>query len=492
MEKVIKKTFDNIFEEKNNSISKKIENIEYIYIINHKNNIKINFKKSELNKNNILDKFYNSYKNYHLKKLTNKDILYIQDKSKFFSKEDTIKYLFQIFSSTEKYNICYMKESLNEKNNYNKSDNVFIRYDNKFFSEKIKNVSKQEQNLNIYKGIINILFNINNILNDNGNIIFFIRGYDGYMIELLFLLSYIFNEVIIIDGYIIICKNYIKELKNDIKKIIDNNYEFTIDLNNILEIKKIYKYFNATYNTELYFKKKYLLNKKDEEQYIKYKYLKYLIIAKQLNLDVIPEIKIELDLVYANNFRVKYNNNKVYKITSAINFTEGNYIEKIIKKYNFKNCLEIGMANGLSSIYILKNKDTKLISIDPFQTEQWKNEGLKFLKKLKLEKNHTLIQTKSYEALPELLKNGDKFDFIFIDGWHTFDYTLIDFFYSDLLLKVGGVIIIDDALHKGVSKCAKYIDTNYKFYKKLESPNSVAAYLKLKEDNREWNFHFDF
>ena len=60
------------------------------------------------------------------------------------------------------------------------------------------------------------------------------------------------------------------------------------------------------------------------------------------------------------------------------------------------------------------------------------------------------------------------FDFVFIDGWHTFDYTLIDFFYADKLIREGGIIIIDDALHRGVAKFVKYMDTNYKFYKKLK------------------------
>ncbi len=48
-------------------------------------------------------------------------------------------------------------------------------------------------------------------------------------------------------------------------------------------------------------------------------------------------------------------------------------------------------------------------------------------------------------------------DFIFIDGWHTFDYTLIDFFYADKLLRKDGIILIDDALHKGVEKFVKNI-----------------------------------
>jgi hypothetical protein len=27
---------------------------------------------------------------------------------------------------------------------------------------------------------------------------------------------------------------------------------------------------------------------------------------------------------------------------------------------------------------------------------------------------------------------------VFVDGWHTFDYTLLDLFFADLLTEVGG------------------------------------------------------
>lgn len=493
---IVKKTIDNIFNDKKNKNNYKITyDIDYIYKINHNRDPDLKLSQTDLkNTNNTLNKFYESYKKYDEKKHSNKNISYIQTKSKFFSSDKIIKYLFKIISSNENFDNVEIDDNKDDKNktNNNKFENIFLRYKPDFYLKKIKNISKKEQNHNIYIAVIHTLLNLNKILKDNGNMIFFIRGFNGYMIELIFLMSYIFDEVIIVDGYIIICKKYMNNMREDIQKIINNNYKFNIESINEKDINNLYKYFKNIYGTELKIKKKYLLNTKNESEYIKYKYFKYVNLAKQLGLDYLPEVQIDLDLIFANNFRIKYNENKDYKITSAINFTEGNYIEKIINKYNFKDCLEIGMANGLSSIFILKNNNTNLTSIDPYQTEQWKKEGVKFLKKLKIDKNHDLIEKKSYEALPELLSKGIKYDFIFIDGWHTFDYTLIDFFYSDLLLKIGGIIIIDDALHSGVSKCCKYIDTNYKFYKKLESPNSVAAYLKISEDKREWNFHENF
>jgi predicted O-methyltransferase YrrM len=87
---------------------------------------------------------------------------------------------------------------------------------------------------------------------------------------------------------------------------------------------------------------------------------------------------------------------------------------------------------------------------------------------------------------------ANSFDMIFIDGWHTFDYTLVDFFYANLLLKINGIIIIDDALHNGVKKCVDYLTTNYVFYKKLVSPITVATFKKTRDDDRSWNFHKNF
>ena len=77
-----------------------------------------------------------------------------------------------------------------------------------------------------------------------------------------------------------------------------------------------------------------------------------------------------------------------------------------------------------------------------------------------------------------MLALENNFDFVFIDGWHVFDATLLDFYFSDKLIKIGGIILIDDALHKGVEKCVKYIDKNWTSYERIK------CYKKISEDNR--------
>jgi Methyltransferase domain len=47
-------------------------------------------------------------------------------------------------------------------------------------------------------------------------------------------------------------------------------------------------------------------------------------------------------------------------------------------------------------------------------------------------------------VLPHLAKEGAKFDFALIDGDHSLERTIIDFFYMNHMLKSGGLLMIDD------------------------------------------------
>jgi len=207
--------------------------------------------------------------------------------------------------------------------------------------------------------------------------------------------------------------------------------------------------------------------------------------------------KHNINLSFNASFKKLITSDKIYKIHSAINRGEGGFLRKIIQKNQFAKCLEIGMAFGISSLYItgsFESKHGSLISIDPYQTKQWNKMGVHLLQHENMSKRHTLIQKKSYVALPELLhKFGEQsFDLVFIDGFHTFDYTLVDMFFSDKLLRIGGIMIIDDALHTSVKKCVCYATNNYTHFKKISSPSTVAAYRKNKHDTRSWDFHRHF
>ena len=57
----------------------------------------------------------------------------------------------------------------------------------------------------------------------------------------------------------------------------------------------------------------------------------------------------------------------------------------------------------------------------------------------------------------------ETFDLGFIDGYHTFDHTLIDFFYLNRMIRVGGMIVIDDANFPSIRKLIRYL-RNYPAY----------------------------
>ena len=77
-----------------------------------------------------------------------------------------------------------------------------------------------------------------------------------------------------------------------------------------------------------------------------------------------------------------------------------------------------------------------------------------------LAEGHRLIEDFDYLALPDLLRAGERFDIAYIDGWHTFDYTLLDLFYIDRMLDAGGVVGINDCGFAAVDAAVRFLVTH--------------------------------
>jgi predicted O-methyltransferase YrrM len=164
-------------------------------------------------------------------------------------------------------------------------------------------------------------------------------------------------------------------------------------------------------------------------------------------------------------------NGKVHKLHSAIDREEGEFLFSLIKNDStIKRTLEIGCAYGLSSLYICEalrgRAQASHTIIDPFQNTNWDGAGIANLEAAEIDFFH-LIELKSEFALPQLVAGqADQFDFIFIDGWHTFDHTLVDCFYSTRLLRTGGVLAIDDVSFPSVRRVVEFLK-NYPCYEQL-------------------------
>ncbi len=233
---------------------------------------------------------------------------------------------------------------------------------------------------------------------------------------------------------------------------------------------------------------------------------------------------------------------ETFELHSAIDNKEGEFLQQLIATYKPQNSVEIGCAYGLSSLYIcdaLQKHSTKPkhTILDPFQTTQWSSVGIDNLQKVGIN-FFELIEKPSELAMPELLAQDRKFDFIFIDGWHTLDHTLLDLFYANKMLKIGGILVVDDVVTiRPVNRAMRYF-ANYPAYKfigkavmqhslkrklyyavtetlslltyiipfrkqifnatflnsdrHVNLDASMIAFQKVAEDNRSWNWYEEF
>ena len=155
---------------------------------------------------------------------------------------------------------------------------------------------------------------------------------------------------------------------------------------------------------------------------------------------------------------------EVIKLHSSISSEEGEFLQQIISETKPVVTLEVGLAYGISALFICealkRTSNTRHIVIDPSQLSSWNGIGISNLERAGYENIIDFYNMPSHLALPQLLAKGVEIDFAFIDGWHTFDSTLIDFFYIDKLLRVGGIAVFDDANLRSIRKVCRFIVTN--------------------------------
>jgi predicted O-methyltransferase YrrM len=162
-----------------------------------------------------------------------------------------------------------------------------------------------------------------------------------------------------------------------------------------------------------------------------------------------------------------------HPLSSNIDEQEGMFLYNIIKQYKISETLEVGCAMGISSLYICSSleeiPEKHHTIIDPMQSSDWANIGKANLDRAGIG-FYEIIEQPSEIALPQLLSQKKQYDLGFIDGWHTFDHTLLDFFYMNRLIKVGGIIVIDDISFPGIKKLVRYL-LNYPAYEWIGTAN---------------------
>jgi predicted O-methyltransferase YrrM len=217
-----------------------------------------------------------------------------------------------------------------------------------------------------------------------------------------------------------------------------------------------------------------------------------------------------------------------HRPTVSIPTDTGAILYDLIRAARPSRTLEIGLAYGISSLFICQaladNQHGRHVAIDPQQKTGFNSIGLLNLERARLRDLVDWREAASDVALPELWRAGERFQFAFIDGCHLFDVALLDFYYIDKMLSAAGYVVLDDIWMPGIRKLVSFIVRNRSYElvgtkssapvplwkrvgrigvrflrKPVErnsrlklSPRNVVVLRKTADDNRAWDYHRSF
>ncbi|MDD3302509.1 MAG: class I SAM-dependent methyltransferase [Candidatus Gracilibacteria bacterium] len=155
-----------------------------------------------------------------------------------------------------------------------------------------------------------------------------------------------------------------------------------------------------------------------------------------------------------------------------ISFTNARFLRDLVKIKNAKNILEIGTANGFSTInfaFELKNLGNGTITTIEFSPNSH-NDALNNFEKAGV---LTLIKPFLGNALDIIPTLNEKYDFVFIDGMKKRSKDFLQLVWDKI--EDGGVIIIDDVI--------KFKEKMLSLYEYIEEKKISYNVIPIDEDD---------
>jgi predicted O-methyltransferase YrrM len=135
--------------------------------------------------------------------------------------------------------------------------------------------------------------------------------------------------------------------------------------------------------------------------------------------------------------------------------------------------IEIGLAYGSSALAIgealISVGGDRHVILDPFQDSGYSDVGWEVIRSARLDGVATLLRERSQIALPRLAAEGMSADAAFVDGSHVFHNVFVDLYYLQMIVRPGGLVVLDDYWWPGVATAARYFETNLAWW-----PHAVA------------------
>ncbi len=229
-----------------------------------------------------------------------------------------------------------------------------------------------------------------------------------------------------------------------------------------------------------------------------------------------------LQQIYRTGFTEDAEGNPLAAFPSGVIADTGSLLYRLVREHACHHTVEIGLGFGLSALSICQAHQDQgggaHTAIDPHEETHYQSVGLLNLQRAGLGRLLRHFPARSCEVLPRLVEAGERFDLAFVDGQHHLDFALVDFFYLDKLLNVGGLIVFDDLWLPAIRRVVSFVlrdrayalqrvrsDVRRPFWRPIAStalrilqdpldldlrvasiPQNVAVLQKLSEDTRNW------
>lgn len=149
-----------------------------------------------------------------------------------------------------------------------------------------------------------------------------------------------------------------------------------------------------------------------------------------------------------------------HRLDASLHREECELLHGVLSRSDARRTLEVGCANGISTMTICDavagREGARHTAVDNTQSTYWKGVGRANAARCGFD-FFDLVEEDSAYALPRMAASGERIDFALIDGWHSFDHALMDFFYINRMLRVGGLVAFDDASARSVNKVVRYV-----------------------------------
>jgi predicted O-methyltransferase YrrM len=182
--------------------------------------------------------------------------------------------------------------------------------------------------------------------------------------------------------------------------------------------------------------------------------------------------------------------------TLSVTAERGAFIGSVCREYRPAATLEIGMAWGMSTLFMLEAlADLGTAQpgchavIDPFQEKYFHNAAIRAVREAGALELIDFYAEPSQIVLPRMVSGGRRFDLAFIDGDHRFEAAFIDFYFIDQLLRPGGIVIFDDLGMDGVFLTCAFAEKNHHYIPKQEYiSESLARHWSRRRDRRSGRY----